>query len=229
MAPAFRFGSVLLVLTAQSLVQGQLITYRLVDGAAGDQAGHTLEGTITLDPSCASSCTSLHAWEYTISGPTLNRSASSNQFAPFFRNFSGLFEATPEALTVNYDVAPGGTSAGGLELIMDLAGLAWNVASPPGSQPHREYFAYDFGVTVGQAGWAMTPQAQTITIATAIPEPSIGSIALLLATLACLRATWNKIVIRRLTHEADGNLILSSAARLRRWRVHFESALLDSA
>ena len=144
--------------------QGELITYKLIDGAAGDQAGHSLSGTITLDPSCASTCTSLHSWEYTISGPILNRTVSSDDIGEFMQNPNGLFVATPTHLTVKFSEL-----ASDEGLILDLNGLAWNTfyidIDPDFGRP--EYFAYDGNL----GGWDTEPSG-TVTIATAVPEPS---------------------------------------------------------
>lgn len=52
-------------------VSAALITYQLIDGAAGDQAGHTISGTITMDPICGAACVlgDIDSWEYTVTGP----------------------------------------------------------------------------------------------------------------------------------------------------------------
>ena len=162
-----------------SVARGELVTYRLIDGAAGDQAGHTISGTITLDPACQSSCTELHAWQYTVSGPGLNRSASSDDFPPLIDNLSGLFTATEDRLTVDFR-----ENTNGAQLILDLAGLAWNVEGIP-FDLSRQYFGYRFDVPT-PAGWSTTPPARVITIAEAVPEPHSAE----LLVIGCVALVW---------------------------------------
>jgi hypothetical protein len=140
-------------------VSAELITYRFVDGAAGDQAEHTLTGTITMDPSCGSTCglDSIDSWEYTVMGPLGTRSVSSIPTGEILLNAEGVFTATPSALTFNYAAAVTGAT------VLDLNGLVWDI-DPQGSSYHHHEDSTIW--------WNSTPTSGNITIATAIPEPT---------------------------------------------------------
>ena len=170
------------LLVSCAVARGELITYKLIDGAAGDQAGHTISGTITLDPACASACTSLHSWEYTVSGPTLNRTVMSTGVGELMMNPAGLFTATPTELIVNFD-----PTTLHEELIFDLHGLAWNTTFPlAGGPTYPEYFAYNPDGGSG-GGWFSRPSGR-VTIATAVPEPGpVMLLGLLSVGYACRR------------------------------------------
>ena len=151
---------VLLLLVGVSIpASAELITYRLVDGAAGDQAEHTLTGTITMDPSCGSTCAldSIDSWEYTVTGPLGTRSVSSIPTGEILLNPEGVFTATPSALTFNYGAGVTG------ETVLDLNGLVWDIDPQGASYHHHEDSTF---------WWNSTPTSGKITIATAIPEPT---------------------------------------------------------
>jgi hypothetical protein len=61
--------SVLLALLAGSspLISAGEITYQLIDGAAGDQNGHSLSGFITFDTPCGTTCTASNITDFSFS------------------------------------------------------------------------------------------------------------------------------------------------------------------
>ena len=186
-----RLSAVFLGLCFPILVSAQsLVTYELVDGAAGDQAGHSISGTLTLDPSCGSSCDnfSVQSFAYTVTGPNGTQFVTSDvvpgDLKALLLNDSGTFVATPTELTFNFDKQ----LAGGEQAVFDMAGLAWTKDPPNAHVPNGTY--YNFGDN-GQVWWENHPTG-TVTIARVVPEPAANTLVLSAGIVLLAQSRWRR-------------------------------------
>lgn len=80
------------------------ITYGLIDGAAGDQNGHTLDGTITFDNACGLNCTETNVtdFSFSVTGPSnFSYSFTPNNFDVMI--VDGALNATASGLFFDFD------------------------------------------------------------------------------------------------------------------------------
>ena len=157
------------------------LSYRFVDGAAGDQNGHTIEGFIEFDEACGRSCTidNLVGFELNVSGSSSFSYTSENTSASFVNN--GQINVSPTAVSIEFsDTADSGSRL----TIGSPLGVEWY----SGATTYPPYYLAE--APTGLTVWDDFPaDFGTHTIAIRVPEPG--------AALLCLAAVLGSIVSRR--------------------------------
>jgi len=162
---------------SHSSVGWAAITYRLVDGAAGDQNGHTLSGTITFDSACRTLCTAADVDSFSVAwtGPTP-------------ASFSGAGPADVGLLMndVLFDVSLFGISYDSPGLIglftKDRFVLGDQGQGTARRSPRIEWTFFDAQIGVSRysgiapgnvQAWSVAPTTGRVMIATVVPEPRV--------------------------------------------------------
>jgi hypothetical protein len=152
------------------------IRYELIDGAGGEQGGHTLSGFIEFDSICGTLCTAANITDFafSVSGPS--NYSYSYQSAADVDLSQAFVNAGPMSLTVDYH-RPGRLA------LMNVPGsgplLEWASALNP------NYLSTGPNLS---GGWQSGPYPPFVAvIGTVIPEPS-AAILMLMATMAFLLA-----------------------------------------
>ena len=163
----------------QSCLFAGPVTYNFVNHPAL-QNGFDLTGTITLDPACASACTTadIVSWEWTVNGLTVESTSSPTNLT----NPRGRFVATPSALTFRYSLGADPRSRNETSALRlgDRFGAGSLSHSAFGSNRtlQRRYIAL---ASNGLSFWDNGLNSDLV-IATAVPEPSafltLGLVAL---------------------------------------------------
>ena len=174
------------VLVALCVFQSSLfagpVTYNFVNHP-DLQNGFDLTGTITLDPACASACTTadIVSWEWTVNGLTVDSTSSSTNLT----NPRARFVATPSALTFRYSLAADPRSRSEVSALGlgDRLGAGSLSHSALGSNRtlQRRYIGLGNPSTGPSFSWD-TGLNSDLVVATAVPEPSpiltLGLVAL---------------------------------------------------
>jgi len=153
------------------------ITYSFVDGAAGDQAGHTLSGTITFDSACGTSCTADDVDSFTVSwtGPNPASISGTGPGDVYINNPHGFLDVSPTGISVDYSPS---AQEDRVRLTLGDVGvgtqIGWSWAMEPITSddyvPTLFYSAGGPGAT-GHAWSDFTFFPGPVSIATVVPEP----------------------------------------------------------
>ena len=148
------------------------VTYAFIDGAAGDQNGHTLSGTVTFDSICGTSCSSSNVtdFSFTVSGTSnLSYSYQSPSWDVII-NGSGL---NVMADGIYFDLSA--VSYAEFRLRDGVGGGPYLLWQAGGGSPSR--YAAEVYSTDEEAWDNYSPNPGVVKRASIVPEPS--SLALL--------------------------------------------------
>lgn len=140
------------------------IVFTFIDGAAGDQNGHTLSGTVTVDSACGTACTSdnFKDFTFTVSGPT---------------SYSYSFQPSNSDVLINGPAALNVTSAG---IFYDFDFGTYSEFTLRDGNNYYPLLTWQTNTDIyvsrpadGTSTWQdLTPVSGVVQIAAAVPEPS---------------------------------------------------------
>jgi hypothetical protein len=160
--------------------RAQAIRYNLIDGATGDQQGHTLSGFIEFDSPCGGACTAANIMDFTfsVSGPS-DYSYSYQAAGDVELSSSRFVHAGPTRLSVLLGGGGGGEFSL-LDSTNEVPYLTWR------KHPVNPWSVYESSGPSG--GWITgLIGAQNVVIGT-VPEPaSLNLIAIGLLAIRLLR------------------------------------------
>lgn len=147
------------------------IIYKLIDGAAGDQSGHTLSGFIEFDSPCGTTCTAANVTDFSFSVSGVY-------------NYDYSYSIPSDVIVVN---GLGHLNVSATSIMLNSSSLGQLAIGDSVSRfPYVQWVGgtnHIYRSLNPDAVWVSFTNSQSSIIATAIPEPSVFNLVLLI----CLR------------------------------------------